>query len=771
MLGLLSNRPAVNEIHLLTLCLGVIWLLNIGGCSRPVTHESPQTRKASSNSEDGIQATAAPIDSLASRLKAITDEVERSPERRVYGLRVAANFRTDPDAPLRVRDVAMSVNVYWCDDGCVDGPAATPANDHDLLLLRPFAGTLKTLDLQRTEITDAGLQTIAELASLESLNLAGTGIDGRGLVHLASLTKLQHLDLSETKVEPERLQALGAMTALRTVLIPAGAITDEVLAVLGRLPDLQGLALTNAPVSDRGVESLTQLKSLQTLDLAGTKITDRGLAHLAELTQLTRLRLSRTSITGAGLAHLGGLARLQELDLADTLADDAGLRHLSSLKQLHSLQLAGTRVRGLGLVALRDCGKLREITLPPIPASAVDAVNAVKSWQALSLTLAPPDDLSPTDDAAAVTLRDMPELTFLSIQSASPLDAVHVANCPRLSALALIHDAARRPGAALHLSDLPALRHLHLDGAFRRLAGPTEFGRVTRLVLYGALASEAMEAVSRCQSLEWLDLKVADVLGDPLSSAELAELPHVQAAQVRLESAGASWLVRLIGRMHALQRLDLRGQGLTARDLAPLSACTQLTEILVRGIDDPGEPLTFLDAMPALDQCLVLGCPRVGRVRLTNRTGVRRFYFKYGQLDALEIGGAPNLTAVHLGHEAFGYDDHDARLPKLDIRRLAVRNAPNLLYLMVDAHESRLPLTEIALADCAKLRSLTFRAPPSETQPAKCRLTTGGEFSQLVQRRLFHVATDRDSLARLNDSPLLRGGDLVDVQIEPADKE
>jgi hypothetical protein len=94
--------------------------------------------------------------------------------------------------------------------------------------------------------------------------------------------------------------------------------------------------------------------------------------------------------------------------------------------------------------------------------------------------------------------------------------------------------------------------------------------------------------------------------------------------------------------------------------------------------------------MPELHQCLVLGCPRVGRVRLTTKSGVRRFYFKYGQLDELEIDGAPNLTAVYLGNRAFGYNDRNAELPRLDIRRLAVRNAAELLYLMIDTQQSNI---------------------------------------------------------------------------------
>ena len=185
----------------------------------------------------------------------------------------------------------------------------------------------------------------------------------------------------------------------------------------------------------------------------------------------------------------------------------------------------------------------------------------------------------------------------------------------------------------------------------------------------------------------------------------------------------------------------------------------------IAGIDDPGEPLTFLDSMPALDRCSVGGGSRVGRVRLTKRTGVRQFHFGPGRLDESEIGGAPNLTTLYVGWGQAG-GSH-----KLDIGRLAVRSVPNLRYVMVDAVESKLPFTEIALADCPKLRSLLFRAPPSELQPTKCRLTTDGTFPQLVQRRLIHLTTDKESLARLNDSPLLREGYVEDVQIESTDEE
>ena len=168
--------------------------------------------------------------------------------------------------------------------------------------------------------------------------------------------------------------------------------------------------------------------------------------------------------------------------------------------------------------------------------------------------------------------------------------------------------------------------------------------------------------------------------------------------------------------------------------------------------------------MPALDRCTVGGCPRVGRVRLTKRSGLRQFHVGSGRLHELEIDGAHQPEQVYLG---WGTVSHG----KLAIGRLAVRGVPNLQYLMVDAMKSTLPFTEIALADCPKLRSLLFRAPPSELQPAKCRLTTDGTFPQLVQRRLIHLTTDEKSLARLNGSPLLSEGYVEDVQIDPANEQ
>jgi Leucine-rich repeat (LRR) protein len=760
----LSNTHTFRTISAATLWLGTACLPPTCGCSRPLEPESSQ-RASRESSDRQTRKVSAEVEALSDRLQAITEEVAASAERRVYGVHLAANYQTEQAFPQRVRAVCMNVNVYWCDDGCIDGPAQTPVKNEDLLLLKPFADSLTTLDVQHTEITDVGLETIGDLLRLESLNLAGTAIDGRGLAHLASLDKLQHLDLRDTAIQPEHLQTLDALTSLRTIHLPEAVITDDVLAGIGRLAHLRSLILAKAPISDRGLASLVRLKQLEALDLSETGITDAGLTHLAGLTNLRQLRLSHTRITGAGLFHLARLASLQELDLAETAVDDAGLAHLADMRRLATLQLTGTQVRGYGLAHLRDCQQLRAVTLPPIPPAAVPAVNAVKSWHRLSLTLIGDDHLPPTDSATSVTISNMPGLSHLQIISECPLQAVYVEHCPQLAGLAVSHNTVQRPGTSLHLHELQVLRQIDLAGAFRELDGDGALDHVTRIVLEGSLTSDTVRSINRCRFLESLDMKVTEVTGAPIPITELQSLPRVLDARVRLETLDASWLLRLIGKMPALKRLDLRGMGLTAPALASLSTCTQLEYLGVRGIDDSGEPLEFLNVMPKLDQCLVLGCPRVGRIRLTKQAGVRRLYFKYGRLDELAVDGAPNLTAVYLGHEAFGYNDDDARLNKLDIGSLTVRDTASLLYLMVDGLESTVPFTQISLADTPKLRSLLLRAPPAERQPTKCRLMTEGAFPKLVQRRLFHLRADQASLDRLNESPILHGGDLENVEV------
>jgi Leucine-rich repeat (LRR) protein len=90
----------------------------------------------------------------------------------------------------------------------------------------------------------------------ESLNLQGTQVTNAGLKELAGLKSLQTLNLSNTKV------------------------TDVGLKDLAGLKSLHSLDLGRTQVTDKGLKELAGFKSLQTLNLGFTRVTDAGVAEL-----------------------------------------------------------------------------------------------------------------------------------------------------------------------------------------------------------------------------------------------------------------------------------------------------------------------------------------------------------------------------------------------------------------------------------------------------------------------------------------------------------
>ena len=85
----------------------------------------------------------------------------------------------------------------------------TQVTDAGLVALAPFT-KLRKLQLQNTALSDAGLEDLGKLASLEILNLYGTGVSDAGLQHLASLRHLKKIYLWQTKVTPEGAAKLRA---------------------------------------------------------------------------------------------------------------------------------------------------------------------------------------------------------------------------------------------------------------------------------------------------------------------------------------------------------------------------------------------------------------------------------------------------------------------------------------------------------------------------------------------------------------------------------
>ncbi len=78
----------------------------------------------------------------------------------------------------------------------------TNIGDRGLRVL-PHMNQLERLHLERTKVTDSGLQFVGQVDTLTYLNLFETAVSDRGLEHLTGLNQLERVFLGHTKVTDE----------------------------------------------------------------------------------------------------------------------------------------------------------------------------------------------------------------------------------------------------------------------------------------------------------------------------------------------------------------------------------------------------------------------------------------------------------------------------------------------------------------------------------------------------------------------------------------
>lgn len=118
-----------------------------------------------------------------------------------------------------------------------------------------------------TNVTDANLAPLKDVATLVDLNLAGTRVTDAGLQNLNTLTNLVTLHLEHTK------------------------ISDAGLVNLKNLAHLAYLNLYDTAITDQGLERLKELGSLKHLYLWETKVTEQGVADLQKA--MPQVQISR----------------------------------------------------------------------------------------------------------------------------------------------------------------------------------------------------------------------------------------------------------------------------------------------------------------------------------------------------------------------------------------------------------------------------------------------------------------------------------------------
>jgi hypothetical protein len=229
--------------------------------------------------------------------------------------------------------------------------------------------------LSRMPFTDAWLEHIGKLRGLERLDLQRSRVSDAGLERLEGLTRLRELNLTHTKITDAGMERIGKLAGLEVLSLECTAISDSGVKNLRELTRLRELDLGLAPVTEVGLGHVGRLARLEVLTIGGnpaSRVTDAGLEKLEGLKRLRRLKLSWPGITDAGLEHIGKLSCLEVLMIGAvpaTAVTDAGLEHLEGLSELRRLDLGRSHVTADGVAKLQR-------TLPKCAISFGNAENA-----------------------------------------------------------------------------------------------------------------------------------------------------------------------------------------------------------------------------------------------------------------------------------------------------------------------------------------------------------------------------------------------------------
>lgn len=367
----------------------------------------------------------------------------------------------EPDDPLDEPVTVHVAAVQWLTCGCCsDTPADTPFYDADLALvgrLERIGGltvnrtritdaglqmlsrhpALTHLDLSSNQLTDEALRHIGHLRNLEVLNLSNTQITGTGLRYLKDLDRLRELRLNHAPVIDDALQYLSGLKGLERLHLDSTPVTGAGFARVRGLDRLEQLSLNQSSATSEGLAHLPAFPSLRKFAAAGTAIADQGLAALGKLEALEELNLSRAAIGDGGLSHLTGLRALRSLHANDTSITDEGLRHLAEAVALETINLANTGVKGFGINHLRDCLGLRVLRLDhssrdggiQADAETLETLNRFKGLESLTL------DLSQESSAPDVVLSGMSDLQLLVIHCGPSMGRIELSDMSRLRTL------------------------------------------------------------------------------------------------------------------------------------------------------------------------------------------------------------------------------------------------------------------------------------------------------------------------------------------------
>lgn len=143
---------------------------------------------------------------------------------------------------------------------------------------------LKKINLDRSEVTDAGLSQAKTLVNLESMTLFSTLVKGKAFKDLTGLKKLHTINIPMNELTADTYELFSAYPKLTTLDVGRCHPSEQAIKSIAKCKNLIDLDISgNRTVNDHTIKYLTSLKRLESIRLFGTNVSLNGLAQLKDL--------------------------------------------------------------------------------------------------------------------------------------------------------------------------------------------------------------------------------------------------------------------------------------------------------------------------------------------------------------------------------------------------------------------------------------------------------------------------------------------------------
>jgi serine/threonine protein kinase/Leucine-rich repeat (LRR) protein len=491
------------------------------------------------------------------------------------GGRVSMMTSSGADASEISRAEDLPDEMYWVRAIDLTGAKAIDAN---CLVKLHELGSLESLNLSQTDVTDACLAQLAGCKSLRSLTLSDTRISADGLAALARLPALRQLYLARTAIGAEGVRRASSLAGLTHLSLQGVELADAHVALLKRLDQLQWLDLSHTPLTDAALTHLRELARLESLIVKGTNLSDEAVEQLAAefgpahvvgnppdpqrlaarwiiehrgTVVLSTGQISKKEGVPAGpcriesvslasleslhpddvIQHLAACTALHTLDLRRVRLSEEDLRVLSGLKELKTLSLAEMSVGDGALVHLAPLEKLESLDLSRthVTGSGLGYLSGARGLKHLQLSYAPVQSGNLNALAAFTKLETLELSANSSAQSLTDEALAALEHLPSLKVLGL-RSAKITDGGLDRVAKLSELEVLDLEGTpvsdagVEKLAG---LGRLSRLSLTRtSITDAATESLAKMKTLRRLALRQTRLSPDAIRALEAALDPE-----------------------------------------------------------------------------------------------------------------------------------------------------------------------------------------------------------------------------------------------------